>query len=193
MPNLKSISRIETAAGEDRPSADQTSAAANSTAQTIYSGPANFAFGSQYVFSLPTRTDEINLLPIIEYKEVAQTLNDMRDTADDGSNIDLGVYAASIEVASALFQTNIPAPSVFSHGPKSVVFNWDDGIHNLYLTIGKTRLWALASTAAGIKGQIELTDPSNNIAGDFLKALRNFSNKPMLLTGDVTGRRSVVK
>ena len=73
------------------------------------------------------------------------------------------------------FLTRIFRHRAFLHGPKSVVFNWDDGVHNLYLTVGKARLWAMASTAAGIKGQIELTDPANHIAGNFFKAISNYN------------------
>lgn len=148
----------------------------SSTSQTIYSTGVDFCVVNQIV-TIPTRTDELDLRPSIEYFDLAQTLKDMHDGEDAELSIDSAVYNTSLQVAAALFEINIPAPYVFSHGPKSVVFNWDDGVHNLYLTIGKTRLWAATSTRDKIQGQFELTAQNKNIADDFFCAL---STTPLL-------------
>jgi hypothetical protein len=115
------------------------------------------------------------------YRELSETLNELSTSQDDEWHIEGEVYDTSIQVAAALFDKNIPTPHVFSHGPRSVVFNWGDGENNLYLTVGKCRLWAAVSSASEIKTRVELTGPTNNVTGDFVKALQqSFSNKPML-------------
>jgi hypothetical protein len=168
MPAFNTLVRIDTASGNSA----ELDTAANSTPKSSYAGMFDIAVGTQYVIYNSSRTDQLGTQPRGAYQEVAQTLTDMRDsTSDDEQRIETDVYNLSVDVAAALFDENIPAPSVFSHGPKSVVFNWDDGVHNLYLTVGRARLWAMASTAAGIKGQIELTNPANHIAGNFFKAI----------------------
>ena len=114
------------------------------------------------------------------YRELSETLSELNTSQDDEWHIENEVYATSIQVAAALLDQDIPTPNVFSHGPKSVVFNWADGENNLYLTVGKSRLWAAVSSASGIKRRIELTGPTNNVAGDFLMGLRqSFSNKKL--------------
>ncbi len=103
---------------------------------------------------------------------MAETLGELSTTHDDEWRIESDVYSTSIQVAAALFEKNIPSPTVFSHGPRSVVFNWEDGDQNLYLTIGKRRIWAAATTQSEIKARIELTSPSNNMTDTFVEALQ---------------------
>ena len=115
------------------------------------------------------------------YREISETLTELSTSQDDEWHIEGAVYDTSVQVVAALFDKNIPTPNVFSHGPRSVVFNWSDGQKNLYLTVGKCRVWAAVSSASEITNRVELTGPSNNVAGDFLKALgHSFSGKPML-------------
>jgi hypothetical protein len=115
------------------------------------------------------------------YRELSETLSELSNIQDDEWHIESEVYDTSIQVAAALLDKNIPTPHVFSHGPKSVVFNWGDGENNLYLTIGKCRLWATVSSASELKARVELTGPTNNVTGDFLKALgQTLSNRHML-------------
>jgi hypothetical protein len=115
------------------------------------------------------------------YQELTETLGELSKSQDDDWRIESEVYNTSIQVAAALFEKNIPSPNVFSHGPRSVVFNWADGNHNLYLTVGKCRVWAAVSSASEIKMRVELTGPSNNVTGEFLQALQQrFSPKPLL-------------
>lgn len=115
------------------------------------------------------------------YRGVTGTLEELSTTHDDEWRIDGDVYATSMQVAAALCEKNIPSPHVFSHGARSVVFNWGDSDHELYLTVGKRRIWAAVSSPSEIKTSIELTGPSNNVTDEFLQALQQrFSHKPML-------------
>src|SRR6266567_3812547 len=76
-----------------------------------------------------------------EYAELEQALSDLRGLDDDEQwKIDDTVYSASVQVAAVLMQNSVPTPSVFTHGSKSVVFNWSAEGNNLYLTVSPSRL-----------------------------------------------------
>lgn len=118
---------------------------------------------------------------ITDYQAVTETLSELNTSQDDEWRIDGDVYSTSVQVAAALFDKKIPSPHVFSHGPRSVVFNWDEGDTSLYLTVGKRRVWAAASSRSEIKTRIELTDPSKNMTDVFVEALhQRFMQNPML-------------
>ena len=49
-----------------------------------------------------------------------------------------------------------PAPQVFNHGPKSVVFNWTNQAKSLYLTISSEKISALLSSPDRIHYRVDL-------------------------------------
>jgi len=99
-------------------------------------------------------TSEINL----EYAELGEALAEMTQLElGDEWKIDQDVYQVACQVAIELSATSFPAPQIFSHGPKSVVFNWTRGNNNLYLTISSDYLSALVSSPERIKRRLEFS------------------------------------
>lgn len=101
-----------------------------------------------------------------DYRELGEALNELRDLdADDEWKIDAPVYHAACFVAAELMANNFSVPRVFAHGPHSVVFNWHNGLDNLYLTVSADRMSALISSPERIKRRIDysasdLIDPA---------------------------------
>jgi len=96
------------------------------------------------------------------------------------------VYNAACYVAAGLMANSFPAPRIFTHGPKSVVFNWSNEVDNLYLTISADKISALISSPERIKRRIdysanELMNPS--LALSSIRAA--YSEKPVEVTGAV--------
>lgn len=93
-----------------------------------------------------------------KYYELGEALSEM--TALEGADewkIDSAVYDAARYVAAGLRADSLPAPRVFSHGPKSVVFNWSHEADNLYLTVSSNKISALISSPQRIKWRIEIS------------------------------------
>lgn len=91
-----------------------------------------------------------------DYKELGTALAEMTELGEeDELKIDTAVYEAACHIASALMANSYPAPGIFTHGPKSVVFDWSTGPNNLYLTISADKLSALISTPERIKRRME--------------------------------------
>jgi hypothetical protein len=122
--------------------------------------------GSQ--FSLPSEQH------VRSYAELHQALTDLHSLSDDADwKIQTPVYCASLQVAAALAEKNIPKPSVFTHGARSVVFNWSGNDVDLYLTISKSRLSVLVSSTKGIEYRTEFSPDSGEDTNRFLSALRS--------------------
>lgn len=93
-----------------------------------------------------------------QYHDVGEALNHMTSLdGDDHLMIEPPVYAAASFVAACLLFNKAPAPRVFTHGPKSVVFNWINGADNLYLTISADKLSILVSTPERIQTRVDLS------------------------------------
>jgi hypothetical protein len=139
---------------------------------------------------IPLSTTEVVILkttsiPIIwdselrhEYQELGEALSEMTEFEEaDESKVDSSVYQAASYVAARLMSISCPAPRVFNHGPKSVVFNWSSETGNLYLTISADHISALISSPERIKRRLdylvnELVDPSlvlSSIAAAYFK------------------------
>jgi hypothetical protein len=155
----------------------------NSTPYSLYPavGGSTFVLSGGVVTSVSATTNEPNI-QTESYRALSETLNELSNSSEDDEwHIDDDVHKTSIQVAAALLDKNIPAPHVFSHGPKSVVFDWHDGEHNLYLTVGKCRLWVAISSASEVRARLELTAPTKNVAAAFLEGLQqSFINRPVL-------------
>jgi hypothetical protein len=125
-----------------------------------------------------------------EYQELGAALGEMTKLEEgDEWKIEPSVHNAACYVAAGLMAHSFPAPHIFNHGTKSVVFNWSYGADNMYLTISADHISALISSPERIKRRVEyslneLTDPS--VA---LLSVRAFLKKPVqrLVTGAVTG------
>jgi hypothetical protein len=93
-----------------------------------------------------------------EYQELGRALSELTEL-DQGNDwkVDAPVYATALFVAAALMASSYPAPRIFSHGPKSVVFNWCHKTDNLYLTISADKLSALISSPQRIKRRLEFS------------------------------------
>ncbi len=92
-----------------------------------------------------------------EYQDLGEALTQMTEL-DEGSEwgIDRPVYDVACFVAAGLMVNSFPAPRVFNHGPKSVVFNWsDESNNNLYLTVSADRISALISSPERIKTRLD--------------------------------------
>jgi hypothetical protein len=101
-----------------------------------------------------------------DYRDLGDALKEMVEL-DEGDDwrIDTPVYETACLVAAGLRDIHLPAPRVFTHGPKAVVFNWSNDIDNLYLTISADRMSALISTPESITRRIDyshrlLADPA---------------------------------
>lgn len=95
-----------------------------------------------------------------EYQELGLALSEMKELDNDEDfRIEPPVYAAACIVAVDLMAHAFPPPQVFSHGPKSVVFNWSKNSNNLYLTISADKISALVSTPEKIQRRLEIEYP----------------------------------
>jgi hypothetical protein len=92
-----------------------------------------------------------------DYWELGRALAEMTELDDDEWKIDAAVFQVACRVATVLSEHSFPAPRVFNHGPKSVVFNWPRGNDNVYLTISSDFISALVSTPERIKRRVEFS------------------------------------
>jgi hypothetical protein len=106
------------------------------------------------------------------YSELHQALTELHGLSDnDDWKIETPVYCASLQVAASLIEHNVPTPGVFTHGSKSVVFNWSGADVDLYLTVSKTRLSVLVSSPHGIELRTEISGASGDDTSRFFSAL----------------------
>jgi CubicO group peptidase (beta-lactamase class C family) len=104
-----------------------------------------------------------------EYLELGDTLSKMAELEEEDEwRIDKPVYEAACYVASRLKVYFYPAPRIFNHGPKSVVFNWSKGAKNVYLTVSSNRISALRSSPERIETRADI-------------ALKQFTHSLLLL------------
>lgn len=123
---------------------------------------------------------------IQEYRDLGEALREMTELEQpDEWAVEPPVLGAALNIAAGLMANWYPAPRVFNHGPKSVVFNWSAGTNNLYLTISADKISALISTPERITRRVdflanELLKPSL-----FLSAIQSAHLEPQvrLLTG----------
>ncbi len=156
---------------------------------------------SEFVDASP-RTESVILrttfssVPIIwqselrrEYQELGQALSEMTEVEEgDEWKIDAPVYNAACYVAEGLMASSFPAPRIFNHGPKSVVFNWSKDADNLYLTVSADHVSALISSPERIKRRIDLSANELMNPSFALSSIRAaYSEEPVkrLITGAV--------
>jgi hypothetical protein len=105
------------------------------------------------------------------YLELHEALTQLHSLDDDDWKIETSVYSASLQVAAVLLENDIPKPDVFTHGSKSVVFNWSGKDVNLYLTVSGSRLSVLVSSTEGIEYRTEFSADSGADTNRFFSAL----------------------
>lgn len=104
-----------------------------------------------------------------DYQELGQALSEMTELEEgDDWKVEQAVYQTACHVAAELMAYSFPPPHVFTHGPKSVVFNWSDQANNLYLTVSADRMSVLVSSPERIKRRIEFS------GRDFLDPIKVF-------------------
>lgn len=90
------------------------------------------------------------------YEDLGQALSQMTELDDQSDwGIERPVYDAACFIAAGLMVNSFPAPRVFSHGPKSVVFNWSEEKNNLYLTVSADKISALISSPERIRARLD--------------------------------------
>jgi hypothetical protein len=95
---------------------------------------------------------------IQDYQELGEALNQMTELDEQNEwSIDPPVYRTACFIAAGLMVNSFKAPRIFTHGPKSVVFNWSRGASNLYLTISDDKVSALLSSPERIQRRIEFS------------------------------------
>jgi hypothetical protein len=138
----------------------------------IFGSGSNHHLVSRSATTAPLTPTGINPQALADYTELKDTLTDLYNLEEgEPWRIDQVVYDASIQVAAALLEKNIPKPSVFTHGPKSVVFNWIYADNSLYLTITGSRLAVLVSSPETIQFRAEIAGPCVTYADRFLSAM----------------------
>lgn len=120
-----------------------------------------------------------------EYHDLGNALKDLKELADDEDwGIEKPVFDSACQIAGALMQLSIPAPRIFTHGQKSVVFNWSDSSgNNLYFTISSDELSVLISSRERIKKRddylIRELPESSKV---FVESRLAFLDRPIFLT-----------
>lgn len=130
-----------------------------------------------------------------EYQELGDALGKMTELEEaDEWKIDPPVYEAASNVAAELMANAFPAPRIFTHGPKSVVFNWSQESSNLYLTISADKLSALISTPKEIKRRIDYSINDLLNPAFVLRSLQSTSSHQpvVLITGSVSSPSKLV-
>jgi hypothetical protein len=114
-----------------------------------------------------------------EYAELGEALGELTELEDsEGLAIEQPVFEAASSIALQLMAQAYPAPRVFNHGPKSVVFNWTQGFQNLYLTISADKVSALMSVPARIQRRIDYTLSALLNPALLLRSLEYASRQP---------------
>jgi hypothetical protein len=156
---------VLTDSGADTTPHQQASVAMSDGSMVRLSGTASDSNNTEMVSVTGILNQAFSSTPVIwesemaaQYDDIGEALNQMASLDDDDHlKIEPEVYAAASFVAAGLLLSSAPAPHVFTHGPKSVVFNWIDGVDNLYLTISADKLSVLVSTPERIKTRVDLS------------------------------------
>jgi len=129
-----------------------------------------------------------------EYHELGETLSEMT-TLDEGDEwqLEAPVFNVACYVAAELMTNAFPAPQLFNHGPKSVVFNWSRGLDNLYLTVSSDRLSALISSPERIKRRVEYSLNELLSAGRIFGAIQSvYLDQQVIVTVSGASDRSEI-
>jgi hypothetical protein len=184
------------------------SSSGNPRASAVPSETANVFTTNRYAAGVPCFAGEISTsdswtartsfssVPVVwqtqviqEYRELGEALREMTELEQvDEWAIEPPVLGTALKVAAGLMANGYPAPHVFTHGPKSVVFNWPAGINNLYLTVSADKISALISTPERIAQRVDFLANEFLEPSLFLPAIQSAHLNPQvrLLTGAVS-------
>jgi hypothetical protein len=116
----------------------------------------------------------------VEYHELGEALGQMTDLENgDEWRIDRAVFDTACFVAAGLFLTEQSAPRVFTHGPKSIVFNWGRENADLYLTISADRVSALISSPERVQRRIDFSLNDTSSQALLLSAIQSTDPEPV--------------
>lgn len=119
------------------------------------------------------------------YQELGNALVELRDLNEDEPAIEEPVYRAAQFLATALMNCSYPAPRLFNHGPKSVVFNWmNDDRNNLYLTVAADCISALLSSPERITRRVEFSTNALLNGARVVPAIKYAENGAPVVTRD---------
>jgi hypothetical protein len=127
---------------------------------TLWNYGTQLVVSDSYVSPLGAWQTEVNA----DYQELGEALLEMKETDDEEWAIDDSVYTMASFVAAALMDYAQPAPKLLSHGPKSVVFNWEEDKRNTYLTVSAGYISALVSSPEKIERRRDV--PISNLLGN---------------------------
>lgn len=125
----------------------------NASRRSVYTAPESQIVRTFSSVPVVFPTELIN-----DYWELGNALSEMSEVSDPNEwGVEQPVYNAAQFFAAALMMNFFPAPRVFNHGPKSIVFNWESSTKNLYLTISANKLSVLISTPQRIERRAEIS------------------------------------
>jgi hypothetical protein len=130
-----------------------------------------------------------------EYQDLGEALEQMTELDDSQDKIEPPVFGAACFVAAGLMVGSYPAPRVFNHGPKSIVFNWAHEKSNLYLTISADKVSALVSSPERIQKRIDFSGTGVLDPAQMLAAIHSTwldEPTPLRLTGTVPDLSEVI-
>ena len=122
------------------------------------------------------------------YAEVGEALALLAQSDDEDYSIDPSVYSVATYVAAGLAANAYcyPAPSLFTHGSDSVVFNWTNDDRNLYVTVASDGASLLVSTPDRIEKRADFTLAQLRDSIKFLPAIHSQNTQLIVTTeGDV--------
>ena len=123
-----------------------------------------------------------------QYQDLGEALTEMTELDEESElRIDRPVYDAACFVAAGLMVKEFPAPRIFNHGPKSVVFNWTHQNNNLYLTVSADRISALISSPERIKTRLDYSANQLLNYDSILNSIRSAHlEQPVLMPANTT-------
>jgi hypothetical protein len=130
-----------------------------------------------------SQSTELATVQSEDYQLLENSLAELNELdEEDDWKIEDKVYAASVRVALALMEKSVPLPSVFTHGPKSVVFNWTRGSDDLYLTVTSSKMYVLVSSQLGVQYRAEVGATLTDRTNQFFSALTfaRLTTQPLL-------------
>lgn len=92
----------------------------------------------------------------VEYQDLGEALTQLLQVEfEDERKIDEQTYKSAYLVAGYLHSNSIPAPRLFTHGSRAIVFTWSTGEENRYVTISREAVSTLVSTHSRIERRAE--------------------------------------
>jgi hypothetical protein len=95
-----------------------------------------------------------------EYRKVRNVLQALKYAKE----ITQEVLESSFDILNRLVELEIPAPRVFAHNPKSMVFHWTLGERSIYATVSNKKVGVLISSPSNIEFRTSLSIDEEPVA-----------------------------